>query len=153
LIRHNIGNRDAVIQAFIEDFLIRSKAQTEAMLAALPVTDRAVHLIEWLFDPEYVDADSVAIGGALLASADKHPGLADALSAWDEDFIDALTREFQAVADGDLASARTVAVGVAAIYANLEAMSTIDQGGRIRRESRRAAHRLAATLPGIESAV
>jgi hypothetical protein len=91
----------------------------------------------------------IAIGGALLAAVDQHSGLAEAMATWNADFVAALATVFQAETSADTTAVRQVAVGVAAIYANVELLAGIDPEGEIRRESLGAALRLAATLVGL----
>lgn len=146
LIRHNVGNRDQLIDVFVADFVARSKAETETMIAGLPQSGRATQLVYWLFDPDYVDAEGAAIGNALLAAVDQHPNLASAMADWNNDFVRALAAVFEAETGADAGSSRQVAVGVSALYANVEALAAIDEDDRIRTDSLQSALRLLATL-------
>ncbi len=151
LIRHNIGNRDQLIDAFVTEFLERSRADTAALVAGLPKTGRVKRLIEDLFDPDYIDAEGAAIGSALLAAVDLHPGLSAAMLAWNGEFMAALAQILSSESTADAQALREVAAGLAALYANVEAMAAIDRQGTLRADSQRAALRLVATLPGLEA--
>lgn len=141
LIRHNVGNRDALLEVFSTEFVARSQAETEAMIAQLPGTDRPRILIDWLFDPGFEDHQQVRIANALLAAAAGAPELAARMRAWTEHFIDALEPVF-----GD----RVAAVGVAGLYFNVEAMAPLAQIDRLRAQSKTAARRLAGVEPDGE---
>ncbi len=151
LIRHNVGNRDQLVDAFVADFVERSRADMAAFIASLPQADRIAHLINGLFDSGYADTEGAAVGGALMAAVDLHPGLKGAMAQWNEDFIQALAAELGIQSSADEHAVRPVAVGLAALYANVEAMAAIDTDGRLRADSRAAALTLAATLPGLEA--
>ncbi len=149
LIRHNVGNRDQLVDAYIVSFLEQSRTQMETLLASLAESRRLEHLIELLFDPRYADGEATAVGAALLAAVELHPGLDAAMADWNEAFVSSLEGLLRTETQAGDDEIRSVAVGIAGLYSSAEAMAAIDRQGRLRTESGVAARRLLATLPGV----
>ena len=52
IIRHYIGNRDALWAALVTRYLKKSRSDLREFVEALPDANRARTAIEWLFDPQ-----------------------------------------------------------------------------------------------------
>ena len=82
LIRHNLGNRDALLAATVERFIRRSDEDLEAWLGALPDTDPLDTLVDWLFDPDTSDPHFIGVSGALGVAALEDEDLERVLHQW-----------------------------------------------------------------------
>ena len=79
LVRHNVGNRDDLLDALIARFVEKSKKLTEAWIDGLPAQNTLECAVEVLFDPRHSDAQLVQVSNALIAaSADDKKLLKDA---------------------------------------------------------------------------
>ena len=147
LIRHNVGNKDALFEAFLDQFLGASAETTDAFFRSLPQDDRIPTLIEWLFDPRYADTHEVSVTSALITAAIERPPLAKRLRRWTLDFIAAIRRELERAFPGaDREKTEAVANGIAAIYFNADTLTSLGRMSRQRRHSEAAASLLVSTL-------
>lgn len=147
LIRHNVGNKEDLLEAFLDHFLGGATDATDSFIAGLPQRDRISTMIEWLFDPDYSDPQEVRITNALITAAIEHPGLAERLMFWTSDFIEKISHELSDAypeADGDQTAA--VAAGIAGIYFNIDTLAPLGGTTQLRRRSEIAAHLLVSTL-------
>ncbi len=147
LIRHNVGNRDDLLAALVDRFLSKSERNVQRMIDGLPA-DRAIKtLIDWLFDPNYSDAQFVLVAEALIAASQEDPALATLMQSWTRDFIASVRGVLK---DNEpSASSRAldaVAAGVTGIYFNTDSLTPLGDMSDIREASKRAALMLVATL-------
>lgn len=147
LIRHNVGNKDELLDAFIEHFLAEATASVDALFDALPKHHRIDALIDFLFDPEYVDETEVRVTNALTMAAADRPALARQLMNWTTDFTARVAAElehaFPDAAEDDLVA---VATGIVAIYYNVDSAGPVADVARLRDASVRAARLLVGGL-------
>lgn len=143
LIRHNVGNRDELLNAFVDRFIARSDNAVAQMIAALPPDNPSETLIDWLFDPVYADAQSVIVAEALIAAAQNDLRLAKRMRHWTESFVSAvhgvLTRQHPSANLDDISA---VAAGITGIYFNVESLIPLGPLTDIRNASKRAANLL-----------
>ncbi|MEL6950905.1 MAG: hypothetical protein AAGM16_12425 [Pseudomonadota bacterium] len=143
LIRHNVGNKDALLDAFIEHFLAQATASVDELFDALPKQQRIDTLIDYLFDPEYVDETEVRVTNALTMAAADRPALAKQLMVWTSEFTrrvaDELEHAFPDAAPDDI---EAVATGIVAIYYNVDTAGPVGEVARLRDASVRAARLL-----------
>ncbi|NKB45738.1 MAG: TetR/AcrR family transcriptional regulator [Alphaproteobacteria bacterium] len=147
LIRHNVGNRDDVLSAFVETFLNRSTHEVDEMISELPDTKQIDTLIDWLFDPAYSDPKVVVIYEALTTAAANDADLAKKLRKWAREFVAAinalLAKNHPRAKTKDLDA---VAAGLTGIYFNVESMTLLGRMSDLREASKAAAIRLVQTL-------
>lgn len=147
LIRHNVGNRDALLAALVERFLTRSENSVQRMITALPGSGASKTLIEWLFDPAYADAQFVLVAEALIAASADDPALATLMQRWTREFIasvrSVLQRDYPGASRGDLDA---VATGLSGIYFNMHSLTPLGDMTDVRAASKRAAMILITTL-------
>jgi len=126
LIRHNVGNKEDLVNGLVERFLARSKASSAAMLASLPESGQLTTLVEWLFDPTYSDPQLVLISEALIAaSADDHI-LAKKMRKWTTDFVTSIeTVILKDYPNANNEQVIAVAAGITGIYFTVESMSPL----------------------------
>lgn len=149
LIRHNVGNRDDLIDELVERFLSRSVASIDEMIAALPADNRLETMVHWLFDPDYADPQNVLISEALIAASGDDPRLARKMRKWVRDFAKALARLLASEkpkARAERVSA--VAAGLTGIYFNVESLSPLGKMSDLTAASQSAALILLEGLDG-----
>ena len=147
LIRHNVGNKDELLEAFLDKFLGSATEASNTLFSSLPRDDRLATMVEWLFDPQYSDALEVSVTSALVAAAIERPALAKRLRHWTFEFIDKIRIELkQAFPDADDDKAEAVATGIAAIYFNVDSLTPLSDTNRLRQASEAAVTLLISTL-------
>ena len=147
LIRHNVGNKDKLLEAFLDRFLGAASEETEALFNTLPKNDRLPTMIGWLFDPQHSDAYDLSVTNALITAAIDRPDLAERLKQWNLEFTDALRAELEhAFPNADDDKLEAVATGVAAIYFNVDTLTPLGDTKQLREASEAAVHLLISTL-------
>lgn len=146
LIRHNVGNKDEILDAFLARFLSQSSTEVEELIDWLPDDNRIDALITVLFDPRYIDRQELSASNALFAAATDNPPLARKLRAWTAAFTDTIASELSAAYSTSKDQADIVANGIVAIYFNFEALAPLGNVAGIRETSESAARLLASTL-------
>jgi len=149
LIRHNVGNRDDLLNALTDRFLARSRSSTAALIAMLPQENRISALVDILFDPQYANPQSVLVFNALSAAALENQDLGNHLQLWLREFVEVLAGEISAAFPGaEPEDVRAVAAGITGIYFNVEALHPIRLPASFSLASKRAAQLLLSTLKG-----
>lgn len=146
LIRHNVGNKDDILAAFLDRFLIASSAEVDELIDSLPGTDRVDVMIGWLFDPRYLDRESINISNALFTAAVENPTLAKRLRRWTAQFTSRIEQELRDTYNAPRKVIEAVASGIVAIYYNFETIAPLGETKQLRARSQRAARLLASTL-------
>ena len=147
LVRHNVGNRDALLVALVDRYLARSRASLDAFIAALPTENRARPALDWLFDPGLSDARVVQVAGALIMASAEDDALAAKMRDWLGDFVGGLrqliARDYP---HADTAVVSAAAAGIAGIYFNIEALYPLGAVSALAASSKRAAVMLLEAL-------
>lgn len=148
ILRHYIGNRDAIIAAMIDRITDRYRSETKELMAALPVRDKTDALIDMLFSEDSGEnADQKAVAEALLAAAGRYPVIRQRFSVWMTEFVDAIARilaeDNPRAGQGDC---WTVAYGIVGLYFTNDAMAPLGLPQRFAQSARASARRLAGTL-------
>ncbi len=147
LVRHNVGNRDDLVDALTKRFLKRSREAMDSFLAALPQDERSETAIEWLFDPQYSDDHQVQVSYALITHCYDDKKLAVSMQQWLDDFIsklDGLLAEDFPEAEPSKVTA--VSNGIAGIYFNVESMKGLGDIDSLLASSKQAAFILLHSL-------
>ncbi|MEM9304370.1 MAG: TetR/AcrR family transcriptional regulator [Pseudomonadota bacterium] len=151
LIRHYVGNREALLQRFVTWFIEQSDAELAELEQQLPQQGKARTLVAWLFDPAFADAGTTRVGEALMLAAADDPELARTMGVWSADFTAWLATILAAdVPAADTPLRRCVAAGIAALYFNVESHTMIGAAETVRADSRRAAELLLDALDGAD---
>lgn len=147
LIRHNVGNRDDLLDALIERFFKTSTEHISALVADLPEQDRALCVIDRLFDVSSYDRNTILVAEALIAAAATRPDLAIRLKAWVDRFVTALAqvlrKEFSKASKKNVDA---VAAGITGIYFNVDSLMLLGDLRKLRTASKRAAIILVSSL-------
>lgn len=147
LIRHNIGNKDNLLDAFLDRYLDRASHSASELFDSLPADNRVSTMITWLFDPQYADEDDGGITNALLIAARERPALARQLQTWTSGFTDNVGMEIaNAYPDADQEKINAVATGIAATYFHYDTHTKLGGSLQFRQSSEFAARLLVSTL-------
>ncbi len=147
LIRHNVGNKEDLLDAYIERFLDRGKAEMDALIQALPLEDRVPAMLEILFEARFSNVSTARAAIALMAASHNRPELAARMRAWFGQFIADIASELSIACPDCTADEITdVATGIAGIYSNVDAMAPLGSSAGLRESSLRAALRLVNSL-------
>ncbi|MEM7276507.1 MAG: TetR/AcrR family transcriptional regulator [Pseudomonadota bacterium] len=147
LIRHNVGNKDELLDALVKRFLDKSQHDSVSFFESLPQRNRIRTLIDWLFNPTLGSAHDVRVASALIAAATDRPKLAKRLRVWTKDFIDSVERELRAsYRCPSNEKIRAVAAGIVGIYFNVDSLAPLGNMAGIRSASKEAALLLISTL-------
>ena len=147
LIRHNIGNREDIINALVARFLAKSKEYTKNYIDQLPSDRPLSALIELFFEPQYSDSAYIAIAGALLAEGGENKAIGKKMRAWTTDFIKEVYRIAEKqYPDADPQKLRDIVVGINGLFFSVESTLLSGEIKDYRNSSRRAAHLLTSTL-------
>ncbi|MEM9330828.1 MAG: hypothetical protein AAGA53_05850 [Pseudomonadota bacterium] len=147
LVRHNVGNRNALIDALVERFLKRSNDVMDNFIASLPTENRTRAAIEFLFDPKHTDPHLVQVSYALITHAQENTKLAITMQTWMEEFIarmdDLIAQDFP---NAEPTKVTAVASGITGIYFNVETMYGLGNVERLIACSKKAAFILLESL-------
>ena len=146
LIRHNVGNKDDILDAFLERFLADASKEIDDLFDELPEADTIETLIEWLFDPRYMDTQNVRVSNALFMAAVDLPKLAKPLRLWTSGFTSRIAEELGRQHPKSIARAEAVAAGIVALYFNFETLAPLGGVARLRSTFQESARLLASTL-------
>ena len=146
LIRHYIGNREALVLALARRFVENYRAQVVAMFEQLGDSDRMDKLLSSLFSSRHGDgAESVLIFENLILEATKQPDVRDLLSGWTSEFVGMVRDELLRHAP-DASGHEEVAWGIVSIYYNHVSLMPLGLKRSLFRGSRKAAWRLVDSL-------
>ena len=140
LVRHNVGNRNDLIDALTERFLQKSRTRMNSFLEMLPREHRSMKALEWLFDPHYSDARLIKVSYALITHSYENEKLAAAMQGWLDDFIarmDSLLAEDFPNAEPSKVTA--VATGITGIYFNVESLHGLGNNDSLLAASKQSA--------------
>ncbi|MEM9533873.1 MAG: TetR/AcrR family transcriptional regulator [Pseudomonadota bacterium] len=147
LIRHNIGNKEDLLEAFIERFLATATASAMELFTSLPRRNRLDTLLKSLFDPAYTDAEEVSVTNALMTAAIDRPALAATLREWTDEFSLQIAKELEtAFPNAGPGSITAAATGIAALYFHLDSMVPLGDVEALRAACIESAKLLISTL-------
>ncbi|MEM9278958.1 MAG: TetR/AcrR family transcriptional regulator [Pseudomonadota bacterium] len=147
LVRHNIGNRSDLLEAFVDRLLEKSRESNILLTSQLPLRNRAETLVDWLFNTQYSDQQTIKISHALIIASADDPALSKNMQAWLDDFIAMIKQVIRD--DYPNASPKqitTIATGISGIYFNLEALYPLQKVKALRASSKKAAKVLLSSL-------
>ena len=149
LIRHNVGNREELLQACFDRFIERSNREAESMLALLPEEDTIKTLVEWLFDEQYWSVNEVLVTSAFTAWGADQPETATRIKNWTMGFVNEVAAQMkQAHPEASEETVQACAAGVVNIYFSMEGMAPVGDMPELRAASKNAALMLIRNLDG-----
>lgn len=147
LIRHNVGNREDLLEAAVDRFTARTAAEWAETLEQLPRKNRYETLIDWLFDPRNSNTQMVRISDALITACAGVPSLAPRVRRWLSSFNEVLiTDMLKHSPSADRASATAVAAGIIAAYFSYDSTTPLGDMDGYRTACRDAALLLATQI-------
>lgn len=147
LLRHNVGNRETLIETFLERFFQNSDTEMQQMLQYLPKTNRIPVLLNYLFDVEYANSQLALVALALTSAAASDPNIQLRLREWNRRHIEVFAKELQlSYTASSPEDCYEVATGLIGIYFNAESFAPLGDMTDVRSASKRAAARLLSTL-------
>ena len=148
LLRHHIGNREELLNALVDRFLIRSDDALVELIEALPDDNRLEALIDILFDQQYASSTSdVLVAEALIAASQTRPDLKERMLVWYQRFDEVISQEAKLAAPKAGTEAVSVfTAGVIGIYFNVDSFGPLGGIPKLREHSRLAALSLMNTL-------
>lgn len=148
LLRHNVGNREALLEALLERLEERYDRESEDLIQHLPSSLRSRALIDLMFDPAYSESRHEALlYQALFDGAQEHPSLKKALGRWHTRLLTAVESELRGEhPKANSTDLRAVASGILANYFFAESMALVIDKREVFGDSKRAAQRLLETL-------
>lgn len=147
LIRHHVGNRDALLDALVDRVVEKGTFQAQAFADQLPVQNRTNALLGGLFGLEYGDAIQMRVVSALLLAMNDRPKLAARLRGWTLEFVAWLREELSAeFPNAHRNRINTVATGIATLYFSIDSITAMGEMQAYRKECLEAAQLLVGTL-------
>lgn len=147
LLRHNVGNRDQLIEAFLERFFYQSDFEITQMLSYLPKYNRISLLLDFLFNEEYSNNKLALIAMALTSAALNDKNICQKLKTWNLNFISTIKKELQrSYPESTSEDCFDIASGIVGIYFNVESLTALGDISSVRIASKRAAEKLISTL-------
>jgi len=147
LLRHNIGNREQLLEAFLDRFFHNSDQEVRKMFEYLPATGRIPVLLSYLFDEAYANSQLTLLALALTTAAASHDNIRQRLKAWNLNYINIMTEELQRnFVQASQQDCYEVATGLIGIFFNADSLSPLGDMSEVRLASKRAAERLLASL-------
>lgn len=151
LIRHHVGNRDALLAAWVERAIARYNDELALLLRSLPTSNRAQVLAASLFGGERTEPDRVM--DLVVATATDHEEARERISRFFEEMIQAIADDLAVSYPGASPEAcLEVASGLAALSMTSESLEPLAVDVRFSAALESAAQRLVATLDPSESA-
>lgn len=147
LLRHNVGNRDQLIDTFLDRFFARSDEDVQQMLHYLPESGRIPVLLDFLFKEQYSNSRLTQVALALTSAAASHDSIRQRLRQWNSNYVSIMADELQLnYQNASTSDCYDVAAGLTGIYFNSESLAPLGDMTEIREASRKAAERLLSTL-------
>ncbi len=147
IIRHYIGNRDDLVEAFLDRLETRLRRDNDEMRAWFAANPGVGNLPAYLLWDGDDSEDDLPVLESVFAAARRDPAIAKRLTGWLEDFADAVGDVLRAsFPDAEENEVRDVAYGVVAIYNNHRSMATLGAPSRYRAMALEAAGALIASL-------
>jgi AcrR family transcriptional regulator len=147
LVRHFVGNREALESLLVDRVLEQSFQQWSAFINAIPTTNCSEYLLEGLFSDQYSDAEYILVIESLIFSAGRDEALRVRMQEWMQRFTDDLTSILQQeYSKADNGSLEAVSFGLISLYFNLDSLAPLGMNQRYRQPARVAAGYLIDSL-------
>lgn len=147
LLRHYLGNREEMVALLLDHVFEKFSVLIDGLITALPDTARVPALVDILFDDHSHEFENAAVFQALVASADRYPGISEKLMGFVTEFETAIENEIareHPAADQKLC--QMAAAGVTAIYFNHDATLPLQPPADWRDRQKMAALALLASI-------
>lgn len=147
LLRHNIGNREDLLDALVNKYLSESTKALELLEATITEETSPKDFVKYLFDESYSDPQAVLVAQALIIAAPSYTGISPRLQQWVEEFTMSIVNILKMlVLNAKASEYRIVAAGIVGIYFNVESLTPLGTMKSFRRDSMKSALRLIESL-------
>ncbi len=146
IIRHYIGNRNALLRAMTDRLIARYRAQTKAMIAALDPQNRTKSLVDALFSIEMEEtAERVMIFEHLVLASARDETTREKMAAWTNEFTQQIEDQI-CLSYPDASCVSDTAFGLVSIYFNYVSLLPLQISTQTRDQARAASMQLIAAL-------
>lgn len=141
MLRHYLGNRESMIETFIDHMADEINAETDWLVDALPDEDRISAMLDILFGAIGTsDAEALLALQAVAAATDRYPQARDVLLNAIQRFIDAIDQELaQSLPSADTGHRKTTAHAIANLHFSVDGLSPLKPPTEWRDHARSAA--------------
>ena len=147
LLRHNVGNRDDLLDALINKYLDESNKTLELFESTITVETSPMDFVKVLFDESYSDPQAVLVAQALIIAAPSYSQIAPRLQQWVEQFTLSIAKMLKILfPKAKTSDSRIVATGIVGIYFNAESLTPLGTMKSFKRDSLKSVIRLIDTL-------
>lgn len=147
LLRHNIGNREQLIEALLERFIEQSDLAVQWMQDHVGKTGKGKALLNVLFDESDQNHQLTLLGLSLTAASSGNEMIRQRMKQWNEGFVTTMDNQLKELFPKSTRRHRQdVAAGLVGIYFNVESLSVLGDLTEIRKASKRAASQLLSSL-------
>ncbi len=149
LLRHNIGNRDDLLQMAVKRFIHRSEQAMQEAYAVIPKDCRGEDFVYSLFysTPSNAQHSDVMIAAALIYAAQTDPNIKKEMQRWLSTFIEGFTNQLQRIYPrADIEHIQNVTAGIVGIYFNVESLAPLGTNKSLRDQSYQSALYLLTAL-------
>lgn len=148
LIRHNVGNRQQLIQAVTQHFMASSSEKLNELKRYLPEDLPLTTAVDYLFDTKSSDTTLMLVAEALIAESAIDENIADVMRDWLMDFVENLKALIkQQFPETTKEKSAIVAAGITGIYFTVDSMTPISGLLDFTEHSKEAAFMLINQLP------
>lgn len=148
MLRHYLGNREAMIETFIDHMANELNTETDWLIDALPDEERMSAMLDILFGPIGIsDAETLLAFQAVAAATDRYPHARDVLLQAIKRFIDAIDQEIaKSHPTADAGHRKTTAHAIANLHFSVDGLSPLNPPTEWRDHARSAADILIRSL-------
>ena len=137
LLRHNVGNRDDLLNALVERFIKKSTHSMDLLESLVSNKTSAKDFINYLFDDSDSDKQSVLVAMALIIAAPNYPKIKPLLLKWIDKFTSSVVRILKIInPHAKPNEIKIVAAGIVGIYFNVESLSPLGPMKKFRTDSK-----------------
>jgi len=126
LIRHNVGNREQLVEAVTQQFIESSNQKMDELQEHLPDETPLTTAVDYLFDIKSTDTTLMLVAEALIAESANDKTIEKMMQRWLVDFVKSLQKlakkEFPTMTEK---KCLIVATGITGIYFTVDSMTPI----------------------------
>ena len=136
LLRHNVGNRDDLLNALVNKYLDESSNALALLESTVTDETSPEEFVTYLFDESYSDPQAVLVAQALIIAAPSYAEISPRLQQWVEEFTQTIIKILRILFPGaKTKECRIVATGIVGIYFNVESLTPLGAMKPFRRDS------------------
>ena len=123
LVRHNLGNKEQIIAALVEDFTAQSRIYLDEYRKRMSNDNPLTDLVELLFDPSHSDSEFNLLGNALVMEGANSEPIKVSMRNWTVGFIEFISGAAKIeYPDASKKLVMDCAVGISGLFFSVESM-------------------------------